>query len=274
LLLVDLKDSFGTLGLQNSNVEKTAFRSLDPVALSALWNTPLHTVEAAPFHKNSFVRALDDAYEQLTVGLEAPIAKKQKELDEIGAQMALLGSTTQATTTASRLHTLDELKQKQEELQTDINRMKKRQLGDKIEADEEREKNTFADLDESVHYWSDYLKTYVAPRSLFEFKAYSIDDKFDAFPMGHQLMRNEEDREDVESRVHVLLEDCDHVQGVQMMVDVDNGFGAIGMFFFPLLVLFLGLLFYFIFLMTWTSVVFWLIFSTLLFFLLIVPSHC
>lgn len=233
LLLVDLKESFGTLGLQNSNVQKS---SLDAVSLSGLWDAPMQTVESAPYHRNSFVRALDDAYEQLTVGLDAPIAKKERALKEIEAQLTVLLSTrSHAASSTADLYTIEELKLKKEELLTDISRMNKRLQGEKLDADEEVEKNTFEDLDESVHYWSDYLKTYIAPRSLYEFKAYSIDDKFDSFPMGHQLMRSEDERDELEGRLHKQLEDCDGLQGLQMMVDVDNGFGAMGVDFVEML---------------------------------------
>lgn len=223
LLLIDLKDSFGTLGLQNSNIRRSDAYS----AAACLWDNKVDKVDIEPLPKNSFIRALDDAFDQFTVGANVPIQKKEKLLEEV--EKAIINLSFHCQGLPSEYKRIDELKQQKEELVTDIKRMKKRLIGD-LDIDEEIEKNTFLDLDKS-EYWSDYLKTYLSPRSLFEFQNFSHKDpnvQFDCFPNGHQLFKNEEDREEIEDKFHWLLEGCDQLQGIQLMLDVDNAFGAIG----------------------------------------------
>lgn len=227
LLLIDLKDSFGTLGLQNSNIKRNG----NYTASACLWDSKIDKVDIEPLPKNSFIRALDDAYDQFIINANAPILKKEKLLEEVEKEIINLSFHCQGL--PSEYKRIDELKKRKEELATDINRMKKRLIED-LDLDEEIEKNTFLDLDNS-EYWSDYLKAYLSPRSLFEFGSFSHRDPniaFDCFPNGHLLFKKEEDKEEIEDKFHWLIEGCDQLQGIQLMLDVDTAFGAIGMTFF------------------------------------------
>ncbi|XP_069138791.1 protein misato homolog 1-like [Argopecten irradians] len=41
-------------------------------------------------------------------------------------------------------------------------------------------------------------------------------------------MSNYETRIDIEDRLHFFIEECDHLQGFQVLLDTFNGFGGVG----------------------------------------------
>ncbi|XP_033750191.1 protein misato homolog 1-like [Pecten maximus] len=89
----------------------------------------------------------------------------------------------------------------------------------------------FYDLDESVDVWSDYLRTYLHPKSIHIVEQYrhkSDLQPFDIYGCGQEVMLNYETRTDIEDRLHFFIEECDHLQGFQVLLDAFDGFGGLG----------------------------------------------
>ncbi|CAG9461097.1 unnamed protein product [Pedinophyceae sp. YPF-701] len=79
-----------------------------------------------------------------------------------------------------------------------------------------------ARLESDARYYTDFLKTYLHPKSIFEVPgiwagAGSIE--FRGFGAGLQLASAADVRDEIDDRLRHLAEECDHLQGFQIMVD-------------------------------------------------------
>ncbi|KAL3159412.1 hypothetical protein ABBQ38_009842 [Trebouxia sp. C0009 RCD-2024] len=82
------------------------------------------------------------------------------------------------------------------------------------------------DSEAGVGYWTDYLKTFLHPRSLFQLPGvWQGQGRFGAFGEGRGLFGASETRDDVMDRVRYWVEECDTFQGFQCFVDDHSGFG-------------------------------------------------
>ncbi|XP_078697673.1 protein misato homolog 1-like [Branchiostoma floridae x Branchiostoma belcheri] len=85
-------------------------------------------------------------------------------------------------------------------------------------------------LDGSVSVWSDFLRIHLHPRTVSILSEYAHDleqDMFDVFGYGQQLLGTPRVSSDLEDRLHFFVEDCDSLQGFQVLVDPYNGFGGL-----------------------------------------------
>ncbi|ESO92553.1 hypothetical protein LOTGIDRAFT_120630 [Lottia gigantea] len=88
----------------------------------------------------------------------------------------------------------------------------------------------YYNLDKDVTVWSDYLKTYLHPKTLHIINDYMLGDTerpFNVFGMGEEIFSKPETFEDVEDRIRFFVEDCDLLQGFHCLVDTYDGFGGV-----------------------------------------------
>lgn len=86
-------------------------------------------------------------------------------------------------------------------------------------------------LDDSVSVWSDYLRLHLHPKSVHLLEEYQHNNdlqRFDMYGYGKQIMSSERERDELEDRVHYFLEECDHLQGMHLLVDTYDGFAGLG----------------------------------------------
>lgn len=82
------------------------------------------------------------------------------------------------------------------------------------------------DSTSGVGYWTDYLKTFLHPRSLYQLPGvWQGQGRFRAFGEGKGLLGVSETRDDVMDRIRYWAEECDTFQGFQCLVDDHSGFG-------------------------------------------------
>ncbi|KAI7903450.1 tubulin domain-containing protein [Cokeromyces recurvatus] len=85
-------------------------------------------------------------------------------------------------------------------------------------------------LDVSVHNWSDYNRIYYHPRSINSIVTHQMNNDltpFDKYMIGKQSYQdNEKEVESFEENFRFFVEECDHLQGFQIMTDVDDAFGG------------------------------------------------
>ncbi|XP_055648344.1 protein misato homolog 1 isoform X1 [Falco peregrinus] len=82
-----------------------------------------------------------------------------------------------------------------------------------------------------VQLWSDYLNVHLHPRSLYVIRQYMHDGDcgcLEAFGQGESLLQDPGCLEELEDRLHFYVEECDYLQGFQVLCDLHNGFSGVG----------------------------------------------
>jgi len=86
------------------------------------------------------------------------------------------------------------------------------------------------EMENIVKVWSDYLKVKIHPRSVHLLSDYFHNNSiepFDVYSQGASYWNKEEKRDEIEDSIRWYVEDCDYLQGFQMLLDADNGFGGL-----------------------------------------------
>ncbi|XP_073408403.1 protein misato homolog 1 isoform X2 [Dendrobates tinctorius] len=77
--------------------------------------------------------------------------------------------------------------------------------------------------------WLDILQTRLHPKSLCIVNSHSHEggmDGLESFSQGEAMFRTQ--LEEVEDRLHFFTEECDYLQGFQLLCDIQGGFSAVG----------------------------------------------
>ncbi|XP_075593108.1 protein misato homolog 1 isoform X2 [Balearica regulorum gibbericeps] len=83
----------------------------------------------------------------------------------------------------------------------------------------------------SVQLWSDYLNVRLHPKSIYVIRQYMHDGEcgcLEAFGQGESLLQDPGCIEELEDRLHFYVEECDYLQGFQVLCDLHNGFSGVG----------------------------------------------
>ncbi|XP_025947302.1 protein misato homolog 1 isoform X3 [Apteryx rowi] len=83
----------------------------------------------------------------------------------------------------------------------------------------------------SMQVWPDYLNVHLHPKSIFVIKQYNHDGecgRLEAFGQGESLLQDPVCLEELEDRLHFFVEECDYLQGFQVLCDLHNGFSGVG----------------------------------------------
>eukprot|EP00076_Gallus_gallus_P048870 XP_422860.2 protein misato homolog 1 [Gallus gallus] len=83
----------------------------------------------------------------------------------------------------------------------------------------------------STQLWSDYLSVQLHPRSIYVLQHYNHDGdsgRLEAFGQGEKLLQDAGCMEELEDRLHFYAEECDYLQGFQVLCDLHDGFSGVG----------------------------------------------
>ncbi|NWW42902.1 MSTO1 protein, partial [Pedionomus torquatus] len=83
----------------------------------------------------------------------------------------------------------------------------------------------------SVRGWSRYLGVRLHPKSLYVVRQYMQDGDcgcLEAFGQGESLLQDPGCVEELEDRLHFYVEECDYLQGFQVLCDLHDGFSGVG----------------------------------------------
>nr|XP_055179885.1 protein misato homolog 1 isoform X2 [Nyctereutes procyonoides] len=83
----------------------------------------------------------------------------------------------------------------------------------------------------SIRVWSDFLNVHLHPRSICMIQKYNHDGeagRLEAFGQGESILKEPRYLEELEDRLHFYLEECDYLQGFQILCDLHNGFSGVG----------------------------------------------
>ncbi|XP_021642018.2 uncharacterized protein LOC110636562 isoform X2 [Hevea brasiliensis] len=83
-------------------------------------------------------------------------------------------------------------------------------------------------LENSVQFWTDFSKVHYHPQSLYELCGLWIDtEEFDNYGAGRDIYSGGLRGEEISERLRFFVEECDHIQGFQFIVDESGGFSAL-----------------------------------------------
>ncbi|XP_037549116.1 protein misato homolog 1 [Nematolebias whitei] len=85
-------------------------------------------------------------------------------------------------------------------------------------------------LEGSVKVWSDFLRIHLHPRTVSVIHQYNHDGeahRLEAFGQGEALLQGAL-LEELEDKLHFFVEECDYLQGFQVLCDLDDGFAGLG----------------------------------------------
>ncbi|XP_048059388.1 protein misato homolog 1 [Megalobrama amblycephala] len=85
-------------------------------------------------------------------------------------------------------------------------------------------------LEGSVRVWSDFLRIHLHPQTISVINRYNHDgesERLEAFGQGEALLQGPV-LEDLEDRLHFFVEECDYLQGFQVLCDLADGFSGLG----------------------------------------------
>ncbi|CAM6084347.1 unnamed protein product [Calypogeia fissa] len=103
-----------------------------------------------------------------------------------------------------------------------------KQSGRGDDQDDEKERALVQSLEEGVQYWTDYSKTHLHPSSTYQIPGvWQGVTPFDNYGCGKEVISGEDEAEELRDKVRFLVEECDHMQGFQFLVDDLGGFSCV-----------------------------------------------
>ncbi|XP_050371580.1 uncharacterized protein LOC126789467 [Argentina anserina] len=137
--------------------------------------------------------------------------------------------TTQASEPRRRNLFLQSLYQEEQENFTVENGVSS---GENSSRKEVSDRDIVEQLENDVQYWTDYSKAHYHPQSLYELSGSWIDaHKFDNYGIGRDSFSGGLHGEEMSDRLRFFVEECDHIQGFQFIVDDSGGFSPIAVDF-------------------------------------------
>ncbi|KAI3945991.1 hypothetical protein MKX01_024747 [Papaver californicum] len=95
--------------------------------------------------------------------------------------------------------------------------------GNKVE-----DKDLVESLQEDVQFWTDFSKVHYHPKSLYEINGLSSDaNQFDNYGIGRDVFSEGSRGDEMSERLRFFAEECDHIQGIQFVVDDSGGFSSV-----------------------------------------------
>ncbi|MQL78186.1 hypothetical protein Taro_010615 [Colocasia esculenta] len=91
-----------------------------------------------------------------------------------------------------------------------------------------QDKDLVACLENEVHFWTDFSKVHYHPQSLYELHgSWTTAQEFDNYGIGREFFSGSFHEEEVNERLRFFVEECDHIQGIQFILDDYGGFSSV-----------------------------------------------
>uniref|UniRef100_A0A5B7B082 Uncharacterized protein n=1 Tax=Davidia involucrata TaxID=16924 RepID=A0A5B7B082_DAVIN len=115
-----------------------------------------------------------------------------------------------------------------EEEQDKLGMMNGTNSGNNHSQSEIEDKAIVESLENGVQFWTDYSKVHYHPRSLYELNGLWMDvQEFDNYGLGRDAFSEGLRGEEITERLRFFLEECNHIQGIQFIVDDSGGFSGV-----------------------------------------------
>jgi hypothetical protein len=189
--------------------------SAEDVVMTDLWDGPSTTVQRPPVQKNRFLSAMDDADAQLDGeedGMDWGDQRRQSNRDSVMD----LEEEEDSSGQWSSLEGKEDGRQRTQQQQVRQQEVEKEQGGELFE-------------ENTVKYWSDFSRLNFHEKSMSHVRGvYDQKEDFKRFTQGPGLLsRESEDFEEMTDRMRFFAEECDTLQGVQVLSEYDSGFGGL-----------------------------------------------
>ncbi|KAF2553854.1 hypothetical protein F2Q68_00037965 [Brassica cretica] len=90
------------------------------------------------------------------------------------------------------------------------------------------DKDIVGSLDETVECWTDFSKSHYHPQTLYELNGLWMDSHdFNNYGAGKDLFSEASRGDEITNRLRFFVEECDHIQGVNFLVDDSGGFSPL-----------------------------------------------
>lgn len=90
------------------------------------------------------------------------------------------------------------------------------------------DKDLVANLENGVKFWTDYSKVQYHPQSLYElYGSWTDFERFDNYGTAKEVVSEWSQMEEMNERLRFFVEECDHIQGIQFLVDDSGGFANV-----------------------------------------------
>ncbi|KAH9618817.1 hypothetical protein KSS87_007321 [Heliosperma pusillum] len=94
--------------------------------------------------------------------------------------------------------------------------------------DDNQDMNIVQSLENDVHFWTDFSKVHYHPQSIYEVNGLWMDgQEFNNYGAGKDVFSEGFRGEEMNERLRFFLEECDHIQGIQFLVDDSGGFSSV-----------------------------------------------
>ncbi|XP_028078157.1 protein misato homolog 1 isoform X2 [Camellia sinensis] len=91
-----------------------------------------------------------------------------------------------------------------------------------------QDKDIVESLENEVQYWTDFSKVHYHPQSLYELNGLWTDvQQFNNYGIGRDAFSEGLRGEEINERLRFFIEECDHIQGIQFIVDDSGGFSGV-----------------------------------------------
>ncbi|KVH92579.1 Misato Segment II, myosin-like protein [Cynara cardunculus var. scolymus] len=83
-------------------------------------------------------------------------------------------------------------------------------------------------LEDGVQFWTDFSKVHYHPQSLFELNGLWMGaQEFNNYRIGRDTVSEGLQGDEINERLRFFVEECDHVQGIQFIVDDSGGYSGV-----------------------------------------------
>lgn len=91
-----------------------------------------------------------------------------------------------------------------------------------------QDKDMVESLENGVQFWTDFSKVHYHPQSLYELNGLWMDAQdFNNYGIGMDVFSEGLRGEEMNERLRFFVEECDHIQGIQFVVDDSGGFSSV-----------------------------------------------
>ncbi|KAK9705006.1 hypothetical protein RND81_07G026300 [Saponaria officinalis] len=100
--------------------------------------------------------------------------------------------------------------------------------GHTLSPHDNQDRSIVESLENDVHFWTDFSKVHYHPQSLYELSGLWMDvEQFNSYGAGKDVFAESLGGEEMNDRLRFFLEECDHIQGIQFLVDDSGGFSSV-----------------------------------------------
>lgn len=94
--------------------------------------------------------------------------------------------------------------------------------------DNYQDKDIVECLENDVQFWTDFSKVHYHQQSLYELSGLWMDvQEFNNYGIGKDVFSEGSRGEEMNDRLRFFIEECDHIQGIQFLVDDSGGFSSV-----------------------------------------------